>query len=56
MRSLRGYGPLRQEPVTHLVPLPLKLQILWALQNKPHKNIIEIAGGVILHQGHQETQ
>src|SRR6266446_8234300 len=56
MRRLSGYGPLRQEPVKHLLQLPLKLQILWALQDKPHKNIIGIAVGVILHQGYQETQ
>jgi len=56
MRRLSGYGPLRQEPVKHIFQLPLKLQILWALQDKPHKNIIGIAVGVILHQGHQETQ
>jgi hypothetical protein len=56
MRRLSGDGPLRQEPVNHLVPLPLKRQILWALQEKAHKNIMGIAVGVMLHQGHQDTQ
>ncbi len=56
MRRFSGEGSLRQEPVTHLLQWPLKLPILWALQDKPHNNILGRAGGVILHQGHQDTQ
>jgi hypothetical protein len=56
MRRLSGYGPLRQEPVKHLLQLLLKFQILWALQDKPHNNLIGIAVGVILPQDYQETQ
>src|SRR5215510_6572931 len=50
MRRLRGYGPLRQEPVKPLLKLLLTCPILGALQEKPSNNLIGIAVGVILPQ------